>query len=212
MASRLLRAGLGGFLIGCGALASQIVLARTGDNFLAALTFSFGLTLLLLSEASLFTGACTKVAGLRLERKKGTLLLRENARRLGGFFGDLGLILLGNALGVLLLVLLSDNSGLAAVATVKIEKPLLELFSSGILCNVLVCLAVLLYRKTGKIIAIIMPVMLFVICGFEHSVANLYFFFGNLAVWDFLLPLFVVAIGNVVGGVAVTLAFWALSD
>jgi formate/nitrite transporter FocA (FNT family) len=195
----LVKAMVGGALIGLGALASWTVLAKTGNNFLSSLTFSFGLTLLLLYGATLFTGACTKIAEVNL-RSRAELLR---------FARGLLFVLAGNVLGVFLLVLLTNNAGLAEAATLKAHKSVWDLFATGILCNALVCLAVLLYRKTGQILAIVMPIMLFVICGFEHSVANLYYFFGNLTVFEFLGPLLVVIVGNLVGGIGMTLV-WKL--
>lgn len=55
----------------------------------------------------------------------------------------------------------------------------LEGFSRGILCNILVCLAVLMVigakNYISKIFSIYFPIMAFVASGFEHSVANIYF-------------------------------------
>jgi len=193
----LVKAMVGGALIGLGALASSVVLAKTENVFLSSLTFSFGLTLLLLFGATLFTGYCTKAAEVNLRSKPA----------LWQFGRELLFVFIGNALGVFLLVLLSNNSGLLETATSKAHKSVWELFTTGILCNVLVCLAVLLYRKTGQIVAIVLPVMLFVIAGFEHSVANLYYFFGNLTVVEFFWPLVIVVAGNVAGGVGITLVY-----
>ncbi|MBM3627891.1 MAG: formate/nitrite transporter family protein [Alphaproteobacteria bacterium] len=86
-----------------------------------------------------------------------------------------------------------------------------EAFFRGILCNVLVCLAVWLSFATtdvaGRILAIVFPVAAFVALGFEHSVANMYILpAGDLAagrpidlaaLTTNLLP---VTLGNIVGG------------
>ena len=84
-------------------------------------------------------------------------------------------------------------------------------FAKGIACNLLVNLAILLGisadRTTGKILGIWLPIMTFVACGFEHSVANMYFVpvgmmlgagisWAQFLFWN-LLP---VTLGNIVGG------------
>ena len=90
----------------------------------------------------------------------------------------------------------------------------------GILCNVLVCLAVWLCfsarRVTGKILAIVFPIAGFVALGFEHSVANMYmipagWLAGSQAVTlgGYLANVLVVTAGNIVGGgVLVALVYW----
>ena len=90
----------------------------------------------------------------------------------------------------------------------------------GVLCNVLVCLAVWMcyasHSASGKILCILLPVSAFVALGFEHSVANMYLIpvgmladTGNidwLALMRNLLP---VTLGNVIGGsVFVALVYW----
>ena len=93
------------------------------------------------------------------------------------------------AIGVAVLVYLSGhldaNSGAigrtyASIAATKAALPWHVAFVSGILCNVLVCLAVWMSLAgrsvVDKFIAIVFPVSAFVAAGFEHSVANMYFF------------------------------------
>ena len=88
----------------------------------------------------------------------------------------------------------------------------------GILCNVLVCMAVWCSfaadELAGKVLALWLPVMLFIICGFEHSVANMYFIpagmltsslYGiaadSLTLFNFFITnLIPVTIGNIIGG------------
>src|SRR4029078_10645943 len=99
------------------------------------------------------------------------------------YFGNLV-----GALGLVVLVLLSHhldmNGGriglsILNTAVAKIQPDFVTLFVKGILCNVLVCLAVWLASAGGsgadKIIALILPVSAFIAAGFEHCVANMYF-------------------------------------
>lgn len=88
---------------------------------------------------------------------------------------------------------------------------LISAFTKGIACNILVNLAILLGlsadNTTGKVLGMWFPIMAFVACGFEHSVANMYFIpagmllgagvtWPQFLIWN-LLP---VTAGNIVGG------------
>ncbi len=88
--------------------------------------------------------------------------------------------------------------------------PFGEAFFRGVLCNILVCLAVWLAMAgrtvTDKILAIVFPIAAFVAAGFEHSVANMYFIplgiflHANISIADVLRNLLPVTLGNLVGG------------
>ena len=93
------------------------------------------------------------------------------------------------AAGLALLVFLSGHAGMnggavsrtyLAIAAAKSTLPLTELFFRSVLCNVLVCMAVwmaLAGRSViDKFVAIVLPISAFVAAGFEHSIANMYFF------------------------------------
>jgi len=109
------------------------------------------------------------------------------------------------------------------IAAAKTALPFAEAFFKGVLCNLLVCLAVWLCMAgrsvTDKVLAIIFPISAFVAAGFEHSVANMYFISlgiflrsgteavagSNLATLDwsgFAANLVPVTLGNIVGGSA----------
>jgi formate transporter len=109
-----------------------------------------------------------------------------------------------------------------AIAQAKVALGVTEAFFRGILCNVLVCLAVWLcfaaHDVPGKVLAIIFPVSAFVALGFEHSVANMYLIpIAMLAGADgvtaagFLANLIPVTFGNIVGGgVFVAVVYWLI--
>ena len=131
-----------------------------------------------------------------------------------------------------------SSNGLA-VLTIKIAAAKTGLsfgaaFAGGILCNVLVCVAVLLAMASkniiGKIAGIWFPIMAFVLSGFEHSVANMYYIpagifasmnpayasaaqeagvnMANLKALGFLGNIVPVTLGNIVGGAAIALVMW----
>lgn len=136
------------------------------------------------------------------------------------------------AVGLVLLVYFADhpamNDGAVAfnavrIAAAKTSLPFVEALFRGILCNILVCLAVWLAMAgrsvTDKIMAIVFPISAFVAAGFEHSVANMYFIPLGIALRDavpaaalasvdvsqltwvgFAQNLLPVTIGNIIGG------------
>ena len=176
---------VGGGSIGLGALYYTIVASDADMSFatvrvLGGLAFSLGLALVLVGGAELFTGNNLIVMAWA-SRKVST---REMLRNwLIVYFGNLV-----GALGLVVLVLLSHhldmNGGriglsILNTAVAKIQPDVVTLFVKGILCNVLVCLAVWLAYAgrsvTDKILALILPVSAFIAAGFEHCVANMYF-------------------------------------
>ena len=137
----------------------------------------------------------------------------------------------GNFLGAVIIASLVYASGLlardgsvtsigeaaAAIADGKLELGFIEAMCRGILCNMLVCLAVIMSisSKTimGKIFGIYFPIMAFVASGYEHSVANMFFLpAGLMARGEFIsgFPtifrnLIPVTIGNIIGGLLIVL-------
>jgi formate/nitrite transporter len=140
------------------------------------------------------------------------------------------------ALGLVLLVFLSNHwqaaggavgANAVKIAYAKAALPFAEAFFRGILCNILVCLALWLALAgrsvVDKIFAIIFPISAFVAAGFEHSVANMYFIplgillqdstqLANLEIltWTGLVANLVpVTLGNIAGGgVMVALVYY----
>jgi formate/nitrite transporter len=109
------------------------------------------------------------------------------------------------------------------IARSKIALDPLSAFARGILCNVLVCLAVWLCMGArsvaDKILAIVFPISAFVASGFEHSVANMFFLplgialtagsAAPLSLAGALSNLALVTLGNIIGGtVLVALVYW----
>ena len=195
-------------------------------RLVGGLAFSLGLILVVIAGAELFTGNNLIVMAWADRRITSRALLR-----------NWGLVYLGNLIGAVATALMVHGSGVLtagdgavgltaeAIALAKLELPIHEAVLRGILCNVLVCLAVWMcfaaHSVTGKILVIIFPISAFVALGFEHSVANMYLIpIGLLssatAVWDHALVdaignLFAVTLGNIVGGsVLVALVYWII--
>lgn len=123
-----------------------------------------------------------------------------------------GLVYVGNFIGCFLSAWIVILSGFpleaaAAIATTKADLPFMEAFWRGIFCNVLVCIAAYLGKSiqapsAGKILIIMLPVTLFVISGYEHSVADMFYFSIGKTSFFNLIP---ITIGNIVGGLLVVL-------
>lgn len=180
----IILAMMAGAFIAIGGAASNVAvhdiqnvgLART----LAGAIFPVGLMLVVLVGGELFTGNCLMFMAF-MDKKISALSMIRN----------LVIVYFANLIGALMvdfLVLFSGqfnytNGGLGAytikVALAKASITPVAGITSGIMCNILVCLAILMAAAAkdvaGKILAIFFPIWAFVICGFEHCVANMFY-------------------------------------
>ncbi len=189
-------------------------------RFLAGSVFSVGLMLVLIPGSELFTGNILMTVGF-IYRKYSLVRVLRNWL----------IVYFGNFLGSLIIAFLMTHSGLLGhcgsltaigvtavnIAETKIQLGFTEALSRGVLCNMLVCLAVIMCVSsrtlTGKILGIYFPIMAFVASGFEHSIANMYFLpVGLMIQSEFASEFFVifnnlipVTIGNVLGGLLIVL-------
>ncbi len=216
---------LAGIYIAFGAnVATAVLSGGTLDaglaRFLAGSVFSVGLMLVLIPGSELFTGNILMAIGFIYRKYAFTKVLRNWL-----------VVYLGNLLGAVLICWLVFNSGLLGhvgnlnlmgvtavnIAGAKLQLPFLEALCRGILCNMLVCLAVIMCiasrTVTGKIFGIYFPIMVFVASGYEHSVANMYFLpMGLMMEGKFVSDFFIifrnlipVTIGNIIGGLLIVL-------
>ncbi len=186
LATMALLGMLAGAFIGLGMLfnvlvASDASLGFAASRVLGGLVFSLGLLLVVVAGAELFTGNNL----LAMAYADGRITLRELLRN----WGVVCTANLVGAAGLALLVFLAGhvqmNGGRVALkvlelAAAKATLSPTEAFFKGVLCNVLVCLAVwmsLAARSVvDKAVAVVPPVCAFVAAGFEHSIANMYLF------------------------------------
>jgi len=204
---------LAGMFIALGAVAYTMVMTGVDPaygpaRFLGGVVFSLGLILVIIGGAELFTGNALMVMAAVDERISASQLIRSWAIvYVGNFAGALVI-----AIAVRMSGILESGAGETAVriALAKAGLPWIEAFTRGILCNMLVCLAVWLTLAartvTGKVFAILWPISSFVLLGFEHSVANMYLIpqgmlaGAQVAAGEFVRNFLAVTIGNVVGG------------
>ena len=175
---------LAGAFIGLGALYFVLVLSDPGLGFAASrvlggVCFSLGLLLVVVAGAELFTGNNL----LAMAWADGKLSTREVLRN----WAVVCSANFAGAAGLAVLVFLSGhtemNGGSVArtyleVAAAKSALPFWSAFFRGVLCNVLVCMALWMALAgrsvVDKLIAIVFPISAFVAAGFEHSIANMY--------------------------------------
>ena len=223
---------LAGGFIGLGALYYLVVvsdptLSFAAGRILGGLVFSLGLILVIVAGAELFTGNNLMVMAFVSEKIPLKLLLRNLAVvYVANLVGACGLAVLVHFSGHL-----QTGGGLIAskaiaIAEAKVSLPFSEAFFRGVLCNILVCLAVWVAMAartvSGKILAIIFPISAFVAAGFEHCVANMYLIpLGLFAAatgdssgvtWiGMLANLLPVTLGNLAGGAGlVGLVYWVI--
>ena len=218
--------------IGIGGIAYEMATATIGGalgKLVGACMFPAGLALVLIAGSELFTGNCLLV-----------IPLLEGEVKFSGVLKNWVFVYLGNFVGSSLLAFLVafghspsllDKGLLDVVMSVAAGKVALSFGDAvfrGIVCNMMVCLAVWMSfaGKTvaSKIAGLYFPIMIFVMAGFEHSIANMYYLMvgifsnsiygvGNTAVnlgaalTKNLLP---VTLGNLIGGAAIGIVYWYL--
>ena len=185
----LIRSTLAGGMIAFGAAISSVA-AHTITNvafarLASALVFPVGLMMVILFGAELFTGDCLIAMSVFDKKQKVYNCLKLLfAVYVGNFLGSVFIALLISFSGQL-----DYSAGLLGAYTIKIAVEKVNLtftqgFTSGILCNILVCAAVLMAGCakdiTGKLLATFFVIMLFVTGGFEHCVANMYYITAGL--------------------------------
>jgi formate/nitrite transporter len=217
---------LAGAFIALGALYFTVVVTGSTLGFgptrlLGGFAFSLGLILVVVGGAELFTGNALIVMAWA-DRRIGLGALARNwlIVYVGNFVGAAGVALLVHLSGVLSLNGGGVGETASSIASAKVSLTPLASFARGILCNVLVCLAVWLCiaarTVVGKVAAIVFPISAFVAAGLEHSVANMYFLplailhgTPGVTIHSLIANMVPVTLGNIVGGaVLVALVYW----
>ncbi len=167
------------------------------NKILGALFFTVGLFTVCTFGLHLFTGKVCYV----FEQDKAYAL-------------SLPLIWLGNLTGtavVAAMVRLSRIAGICERAVtmcrIKTDDSLLSLFILGVLCNIFIYIAVEGFKNNpheiGKYLALFFGVMVFILCGYEHCVADMFYFWAA-GIWSVkaVLCLLTVTLGNIIGGIS----------
>ena len=201
-----LKTFVGGILAGISIAIGGTVFLSLDNKVLGALFFTVGLFAVCTFGFNLYTGKVCYVFDNDREYALG-----------------LPVIWLGNLCGAFLTAAAERATRIGpaltekaqALCEVKLADSPLSLFILAMLCNVLIYVAVDGYAKNphelGKYLALFFGVMVFILCGFEHCVANM-FYFSMAGAWSArtLLYLLVMTAGNTAGGLLLPLARMAL--
>lgn len=203
---------LAGLFIGLGALGNILISQTIKDpglaKFAGASIFPIGLMLVVVCGAELFTG--NNLMTMAVMDKKITT--KEMIR-------NWVLVYIANFIGAIILVAFVYFSDTlvkdAAIKSINIAQSKANLgftsaFLKGVMCNIIVVLAVWFATAgkdiVSKIFACWFPIMLFVLCGFEHSIANMFFIpigmalGADVSILQLTFNLIAVTLGNIVGG------------
>lgn len=183
-----LKSLFGGLVIGLGGL----IYLSVDNKTLGALLFSIGLLSVCILGFNLFTG---KVCDKNWLKNPLPLIC----------------IFLFNWIGAYLMAVLSYTHSAAAASLVqsKLQKPPLILLVDGIICGICIALAIKGYQKAegmGKYLSVILGVMVFILCGSEHVVADMFYFAladfssAHITIKEYLTTILLVGAGNTIGG------------
>ena len=189
----LLSAILAGLCVGFGGLA----FLSLDNKVIGSAAFTIGLFVICTFGFHLFTGKVCYVL--------------QNDRN---YAFDLPVIWLGNLIGTGLTAGTASLTRIApalrekavSLCQVKLGDGLLSLFLLGVLCNIFIYIAVEGYRSNphelGKYLSLFFGVMVFIFCGTEHCVADM-FYFWMAGLWSgrAILSVLVISLGNAAGGV-----------
>lgn len=231
---------LSGAFIAFGSAATNTAVYGIEDpwmiKLICGLLFPFGLGMVIILGAELFTGNCLITISVLDKRCTVFDMLRSWV-----------IVYIGNLVGSLIISMgcawfgqMDYSNGQLAVYTINLARNKCNIpFGNGIVlgffCNVLVCIAVLMALSatdtTGRIVGAFLPICFFVLAGFEHCVANMYYVsaglfakmvpqyanaavdaginLSELTVSKFILGnLLPVTIGNILGGVVISYVLW----
>ena len=177
--------------IGC------IIFLSVENPVIGSILFSIGLLTILKFGLNLFTGKAPYLCQNKMS-----------------YFPFLLNVWAGNLVGTFLTSFLLKNTRVynniiercTSVANVKINDSLLSLFILAIFCGIMMYIAVDTYINQGggrnftSGLVVVFCVSVFILAGFEHSIADMFYFILSSPIDKWIVPLIVISLGNVVGG------------
>lgn len=173
-----------GIFIGLSAYLSLLI----NNQYISALAFSFGLLFISLLRMNLFTGKVGFATNLN-----DTITLLE--------------MLIWNIIGIYfisIILRLTTNANIVfekcvELSQLKLSENIFSYFTESILCGMLMFLAVMSFSIYKHYICIVLPVFVFITCGFEHSIANSFYYIFSNNFLNSMPYLFINIIGNAIG-------------
>lgn len=201
MVKKLLKTFAGGLLAGIAIAIGGTVFLSVENKIIGSLFFTIGLFSVCVFGMNLYTG---KICYIFDNDKKYALMLP--------------VIWLGNLAGTLAVAGLERLTRIGAnlqerakaLCETKLNDSVWSILILSIFCDMLIYIAVEGFKniphEVGKYLALFFGVAVFILCGFEHCVANMYYFsVAGMWSWKTLLYVFIMTLGNSVGGVILPL-------
>ena len=193
----LIKSILAGIMIGIGGT----IYLSLDNKIVGSILFGIGLFIIVVYSFNLYTG------------KIGYLINNFNKK----YIRELIITLIGNFIGTLFVgfilkytriyTMISEKA--KTLADIKLNDTLISILILSFFCGILMYLAVNTYKEVkdiGKYLAVFLGVIVFILCGFEHCIANMYYFSVS-STWSLntLLYLLVMILGNSLGEILIPL-------
>ena len=193
----LIKSILAGIMIGIGGT----IYLSLDNKIVGSILFAIGLFIIVVYSFNLYTG------------KIGYLINNFNKK----YIRELIITLIGNFIGTFFVgfvlrytrIYTSISDKAKTLADIKLNDTLISILILSFFCGILMYLAVNTYKEVkdiGKYLAVFLGVIVFILCGFEHCIANMYYFSVS-STWSLntLLYLLVMILGNSLGGILIPL-------
>lgn len=193
----LIKSILAGIMIGIGGT----IYLSLDNKIVGSILFAIGLFIIVVYSFNLYTG------------KIGYLINNFSKK----YIRELIITLIGNFIGTLFVgfilkytriyTMISEKA--KTLADIKLNDTLISILILSFFCGILMYLAVNTYKEVkdiGKYLAVFLGVIVFILCGFEHCIANMYYFSVS-STWSLntLLYVLVMILGNSLGGILIPL-------
>lgn len=193
----LIKSILAGIMIGIGGT----IYLSLDNKIVGSILFAIGLFIIVVYSFNLYTG------------KIGYLINNFNKK----YIRELIITLIGNFIGAFFVGFILKYTRIynmisekaKTLADIKLNDTLISILILSLFCGILMYLAVNTYKEVkdiGKYLAVFLGVIVFILCGFEHCIANMYYFSVS-STWSLntLLYLLVMILGNSLGGILIPL-------
>ena len=193
----LIKSILAGIMIGIGGT----IYLSLDNKIVGSILFAIGLFIIVVYSSNLYTG------------KMGYLINNFNKK----YIRELIITLIGNFIGTFFVgfvlrytrIYTSISDKAKGLVDIKLNDTLISILILSFFCGILMYLAVNTYKEVkdiGKYLAVFLGVIVFILCGFEHCIANMYYFSVS-STWSLntLLYLLVMILGNSLGGILIPL-------
>ena len=191
----LIKSILAGIMIGIGGT----IYLSLDNKIVGSILFAIGLFIIVVYSFNLYTG------------KIGYLINNFNKK----YIRELIITLIGNFIGTLFVgfilkytriyTMISEKA--KTLADIKLNDTLISILILSFFCGILMYLAVNTYKEvkdTGKYLAVFLGVIVFILCGFEHCIANMaYITIANAWSWKALLYVLIMILGNSFGAILI---------